>query len=65
MADFQQLLQSIKERALNGAGASIDECIALAEGCDTDERLDALCDAADEVRMANCGNHFEIGRAHV
>lgn len=59
MTDFQQLLISIKDRALRGEGASIDECIALAEGCDTDEKLDALCDAADEVRMANCGNHFD------
>lgn len=46
------MLEQIKEKALAGEPASIDEALAL----DAQYSTDALCDAADEVRKKWCGN---------
>lgn len=61
-----QLLENIKTEALKGVPASIDDCLRLAEcvssaegetpSAEADCMLDAICDAADEVRRALEGN---------
>jgi len=48
-------LDTIKERALHGIGASATEALALNESCTTDN----LCAAADEVRARHQGNIFD------
>ena len=49
-------LDIITKRAIeHGEGASVEEALALAEHCSTDE----LCDAADRVRQHWCGNHID------
>ena len=56
------LLEKIKSDAIKGIPASVDDCIRLA-GCvplnngefldaEAQRNLDAICDAADEVRRA-------------
>lgn len=47
--------EEIKRRALQGHGASVDEALWLADNVDTD----TLCDAADEIRRANCGDRID------
>lgn len=49
------LLEEIKSRAMQGVPATVDEAMALCDSCSTDE----LCDAADEVRQAMCGNEID------
>lgn len=58
----EELLEKVRKDALNGIGASIDDCIELASaaaeerGEDGEKWLDKLCDVADEIRAARTGN---------
>lgn len=47
--------EELKSRALKGSGISVDEALWIAENID----LDTICDAADEIRRANCGDHID------
>ncbi|MCH5345943.1 MAG: biotin synthase BioB [Muribaculaceae bacterium] len=49
------MLEEIKSRALEGIGATIEEALKLNELYDTE----TLCQAADEVRRARCGNKID------
>jgi len=69
MDDFNKLLETIKNKALAGTPATVDECLALAEGASTKEgglpfaeaerNLNAMCDAANDVRRAHCGDTLD------
>lgn len=64
MDNIEKLLTHIRSNALQGRGASIDSCMALAEWAseenDPDGRhLDQLCELADEIRMTRKGNAME------
>jgi hypothetical protein len=63
------LLEKIKSDAIKGIPASVDDCIRLA-GCvplnngefldaEAQRNLDAICDAADEVRRALEGDTID------
>lgn len=49
------MLDDVKRRALEGRGATVDECMAL----EATETTEALCRAAHEVRMARCGSGID------
>jgi len=66
--EMQTLLARVRENALQGIPATVDDCMALAalstEGdevsaAEADEHLNALCDAADEVRKRLTGNGMD------
>ena len=50
-----RLLEEVKARALQGIAATVEEALALNDKYTVDE----LCDAADEVRAARCGNEID------
>ena len=68
-SEFFILLDRVKNKALKGEPATIDECMQLAEGTSigeeglpseqAEQHLNALCDAADEVRQAHNGNNID------
>lgn len=49
------MINEIKERAIKGEGATVDEALKLNELYDTE----TLCAAANEIRRARCGNHID------
>lgn len=49
------LLETLTARVLDGGVADRDEALSL-----LDAPLDALCDAADDIRRARCGDRFEL-----
>ena len=63
------LLEKIKADALKGIPASVDDCMALAESvsikegglpfAEAERNLNAICDAADEVRRALEGDRLD------
>lgn len=66
---MNELLNTIKAKALQGVPATIDECMALAEFvsikegglpfAEAERNLNAICDAANEVREALTGNAID------
>lgn len=50
-----QLLNSLTDKAISGIAATVDEVMALNETYDTD----TLCDAADRIRRARCGDTID------
>lgn len=58
--DFYNILAHAEAEAIKGIPTPIEICLTLADMChDSDELLEALCDAADRVRHAHCGDHFD------
>lgn len=67
--DFNTLLEDITARAIAGQPAGIDECMLLAEGvsikegglpfAEAEKNLNRLCDCADAVRKAHCGDNLD------
>lgn len=49
------MINELKQRVLCGGEISLDEAVALAEKAD----LDALCEAADEIRKKFCGDKID------
>lgn len=49
------MINELKQRVLCGGEISLDEAVALAETAD----LDALCEAADEIRKKFCGDKID------
>ena len=49
------MITTIKQRALQGIGASIEEALEINRLYDTD----TICDAANDIRRARCGNHID------
>lgn len=69
MTNFNEYLDHIKAEALKGVPATIDQCMELAEMvsikegglpfAEAERNLNAICDAADEVRRALTGNRID------
>ena len=50
------MITQLKEKILGGGEISRDEALSLSGHSD----LEALCEAADELRRAFCGNRFSL-----
>lgn len=67
--EFETLLARVKENALKGIPATIDECMQLSEAtsikegglpfAEAERNLNAICNAADQVRQALAGNAID------